>query len=1061
HHKVDISADFPPGVCAHCAFLLDVSGSPRSLARVSGEAYAHLQGVHIAHLPWILRHYLPPGSGGRVDVQVWSRWRRGAPVSVKGTLVARDLTVPANRWTNEAHVSVLAGDFAWHGSRSAWTLEVQHGRMGGGSAVWKFGHLLARVGRQGSDIQLSRLDLDQVSWFLAHARVKSPLFTALGQIDPDGLLHKVRIRLQGPVNAPRRFWLDASASRLAAAAYGPYPGFNGIDGVIQVYNGGGTFVIRSMKGSVFWPRYFKKSLTVDSATGDLSWTRGPQGWSVHSKELSVRTADGALRTGFTLGLPKASPSTLDMHLTAADVDLAKIRPLYEAIPKPQLRHWLRSSLRGGIITHGELTVQGPLSRFPFTSGGGVFSAHADVAHGRFRYLKKWAPLQGVMAHLVFQGGHMALDGTARMGRLKVAPLKVRVADFSAPAGSVVAVQGTIEGSIADMLGVLRASDVVPKTPHGLVAAGHGVLTLAINVPIHSPKAFTLDGSYRTGNGSLSLPEAPPWLSHFRGNVRFSRQGPIGGHVDALLFGGPLNARVVMARNVPVLQLKGKTAISALAPVLPSLARHASGVVPWHAQARMVPGVVPILQFSADLTHTELHLPRPLHKRAGVADRLEITTVRSEKDATMLVAHLGALATAQIEISHYAGHWSVPRGRITVGGLAAPMPRAPGITVAIFAHRLNASHWLRLGSGQSGGMTVSHLILKTAHLVLLKRDFDTIDARLDHTPSGWKGKVTGPDAEGTLEYQTDVKPAVVRMAFTHLVIPKARSPLLGPPAPPSPPVNPASLPEIVLKSASLEAGDRALGAVDLLGVPEPGGWRIAHANFTRPEGTLQVSGDWFGSPVPHTRLSVELATRNLGQTLTAFAVPGQVAGGVAHVAGSLHWPGSPGDFSLARLHGDLTFAADNGRFKRLHQGAGKLLGLFDIHSIVRYLTLDFSTLFKSGYVFDHIRGNLRIQDGDAHTAGITVTGPSANLMIQGDADLTHQLFDLQVSVDPRLSDTLTIAGASLFASPVAGAAVLLMQRVFRKQISAGTRLVYFVRGPWSHPVIREKPDHDHD
>ncbi|MHB1952010.1 MAG: YhdP family protein, partial [Acidiferrobacteraceae bacterium] len=342
HHKVDISADFPPGVCAHCAFLLDVSGSPRSLARVSGEAYAHLQGVHIAHLPWILRHYLPPGSGGRVDVQVWSRWRRGAPVSVKGTLVARDLTVPANRWTNQAHVSVLAGDFAWHGSRSAWTLEVQHGRMGGASAVWKFGHLLARVGRQGSDIQLSRLDLDQVSWFLAHARVKSPLFTALGQIDPDGLLQKVRIRLQGPVNAPRRFWLDASASRLAAAAYGPYPGFNGIDGVIKVYNDGGTFVIRSMKGSVFWPRYFKKSLTVDSATGDLSWTRGPQGWSVHSKELSVRTADGALRTGFTLGLPKASPSTLDMHLTAADVDLAKIRPLYEAIPKPQLRHWLRS-----------------------------------------------------------------------------------------------------------------------------------------------------------------------------------------------------------------------------------------------------------------------------------------------------------------------------------------------------------------------------------------------------------------------------------------------------------------------------------------------------------------------------------------------------------------------------------------------------------------------------------------------------------------------------------------------------------------------------------------------
>lgn len=1061
HHVIDVNADFPRTICAHCSFFLNVSGSPRSLAHVSGEAYAHLEGVHIARLPWVLRHNLPRGSGGLIDLQVWSRWKQGAPVYVKGALRAHTLRVPSNRWASAARIKLLSGDFSWRQSRSAWTVEIQHGRMEGEGPVWKFGHLLARVGGHGSELQMSRLNLDQVSWVLAHAHTKGPLFTALQQIDPDGLLRNVKVRLRGPLASPQGFWLDADAAHLAAAAYGPYPGFNGIDGTIHVYDGGGAFVIQSMKGQVFWPRYFKKPLTIDAATGDLSWVRAAAGWSIHSKHLSVHSADGALGTGFTVALPATKPATLAMHVTATDVNLARIRQFYQAIPKPGLRHWLLSSLQAGVITRGELQVRGNLALFPFASGGGQLEAHADVTHGRFKFLAHWPALHSVQAHLAFHDGQMSLDGAARLGKLQAAPLKVRVSDFSPPSGALVQVHGNVQGRLDDMLAVLRAGGVVPANGLAHLAGhGQGLLRLAIKVPIRSPKAFTLKGRYQTLGASLSLPGAPSFLSHIQGDVRFNRQGLVAGRIDANLFGGPASARVRSVHHVPVLVLQGQTSISALAPVLPTLARYATGSVPWHAAVRMVPGIVPIVQFSGNLKNTDIRFPRPLHKRLGVAAHLEIETVHSGKRSSVIAAHIGTMAAAQLWLRRLGTQWSIPRGRVTLGGTAAPMPRARGITAVVFAHRLDVDRWARVGSGGSGGMTVSRLIVKTAHLLLLGRDFGTMHARLDHTVTGWRGTLSGADADGVLEYDNVTKPAIVRMTFTRLVIPKAPPPLLGPTTP-SHPLEPSTLPEVVLKSASLEDGSRALGAVNFLGLPERGGWHIAYANFTRPEGTLRVSGDWYGGKKPRTRLSVGLDTRNLGQTLAAFAVPGQVAGGVAHAAGSLAWAGAPADFRLVRLHGSLTFAADNGRFKRLHQGAGKLLGVFDIHSIVRYLTLDFSTLFKSGYIFDHIRGSLQIRHGDAHTNGITVTGPSANLSILGDANLASQQFDLQVSVDPRLSDTLTIAGASLFASPVAGAAVLLMQRVFRKQISAGTRIVYLVKGPWSQPVIRMKPDHDHD
>ncbi len=1060
HHVVAMNADFPADICARCAFSLDVAGSPRSLLKVSGTAHAHVKNLNVAHLPWAVRHYLPQGFDGVISARLWGRWRGGVPVLVKGSLDARHLTLPPDRWMGTLRMNRLSGDFDWHGSSSSWVLQVRNGLMGDKSPPWQFGTLLARVGRTGSQLEISQLNLDQVSWLLAHLKLQGPVFTALRQIDPDGSLHAVKVRVLGPLTSPRGYWLQADARNLTAAAYGPYPGFDGLNGAINIYRNGGAFVIGSMKGRISWPRYFRKPLSVRVAEGDLSWQRTAAGWRIHSGRLSLQTADGAFSTGFTLELPAAGSALIDMHGTAVDVNLALIRNLYSAIPKKRLRLWLQRSIRSGMVTRGTVRLQGNLAQFPFAAGGGQFSAHARVVDGTFAFLPKWPALTGVQARLVFDGGHMAVDGHARIGRLSVLPLAVRVTDFSVPSGAVVRVRGTVRGGISDTLDVLRkAASTAAFIPGKADGQGNGMLTLRIGVPIATPAAFTLAGNYQTQNASLSLPALPARLSGVSAKIDFDRAGLLGGHLAARLLGGPVTAKIARAHNIPVVFLHGETSIQSLAAIAPILAQHARGPAPWHCAIRMLPGLFPIIQFNADLKSVAIHLPLPARKRAGVPAHLEIQTVHSGKRSSIVAAHFGDLMASEFLVQKVNGHWSVPRGRVTLGAQFAPMPRVPGITVGVFAPRLNVDHWLHLASRQGAGTAVSQFIIRTKHLILLRRDFGSISARLKHGSAGWSGSLSGPDADGTLQYDAATTPETIRLMLNRLIIPNAQPPLLGPVSP-SPPVNPATLPRLHLKSASLEVGGRMLGAVDFLGVPEEGGWRIVRADFQRPEGTLKVNGDWFGGKVAHTQFSVALATKNLGQTLTAFGFPGQVAGGVAHAAGTLGWNGPPSRFALARLSGQLTFAADNGRFKRLHQGAGKLLGLFDIHSIVRYLTLDFSTLFKSGYVFDHIRGTLQIHHGDARTGGITVTGPSANLNIRGAADLASQQFDLRVVVDPRLSDTLTLAGASLLASPVAGAAVLLVQHVFRKQISAGTRIEYLVKGPWNKPVIHEKPDNDH-
>jgi uncharacterized protein YhdP len=57
----------------------------------------------------------------------------------------------------------------------------------------------------------------------------------------------------------------------------------------------------------------------------------------------------------------------------------------------------------------------------------------------------------------------------------------------------------------------------------------------------------------------------------------------------------------------------------------------------------------------------------------------------------------------------------------------------------------------------------------------------------------------------------------------------------------------------------------------------------------------------------------------------------------------------------------------------------------------------------------------------------------------------------MEVHPQLSDSLTIATWGLFGPQVA-AAVLALQKIFKKQITESTRVAYVVKGSWDNPEV---------
>jgi len=169
-----------------------------------------------------------------------------------------------------------------------------------------------------------------------------------------------------------------------------------------------------------------------------------------------------------------------------------------------------------------------------------------------------------------------------------------------------------------------------------------------------------------------------------------------------------------------------------------------------------------------------------------------------------------------------------------------------------------------------------------------------------------------------------------------------------------------------------------------------------------------------------------------------------------------WPGTPMDFSLSNLDGTLYMEVDKGRFIEINPSAGRLFGLLSLQTLPRRLSLDFSDLFGKGLAFDSIEGRFNIEDGNAYTNNLAMTGPSVNINISGRTGLVEQDYDQIATVTPQITDSLPVASA-LF-GPVGigvGAIIFLASEIFQSlpdKINTLLRKQYTITGAWDEPQV---------
>jgi uncharacterized protein YhdP len=250
-------------------------------------------------------------------------------------------------------------------------------------------------------------------------------------------------------------------------------------------------------------------------------------------------------------------------------------------------------------------------------------------------------------------------------------------------------------------------------------------------------------------------------------------------------------------------------------------------------------------------------------------------------------------------------------------------------------------------------------------------------------------------------------------------------------------------------------DKDLGRLELRLQKTSGGrgFEVGLVKLASPDGVLRGSGQMAARIQQPTRLNLTLDSPDMGKLLTRLGHPGALRGGETHAEGTLSWMGGVEDFRLEDLQGNLKVKLGKGQFLKVEPGAARLLGLLSLQSLPRRMFLDFRDIFTEGFAFDEIQGDLRLSHGVASTTDTVLRGPAARIGMKGSVDLIKETQDLRLTIQPRLDDTLAVAGA-LLGGPAVGIGAFIANKLLKNPIGEAVTFEYDVTGNWAEPQAKK-------
>ena len=684
--------------------------------------------------------------------------------------------------------------------------------------------------------------------------------------------------------------------------------------------------------------------------------------------------------------------------------------------------------------------------------------------------------------------------------MKLDDVKAGIADLSHPE---VLVTAKAQGNVAGMLELIRHSALAALLDHSLdesKGSGNAQLGLQLQLPIEHMERSKVRGSLAMTDGGFQLMPEIPDLRQVRGTLAFTDTGfdlagikarALGGEV--VLEGGlKLGDSKSLSASALNIAVQGSATAQGLreSPALEPyrfLAEHLQGQAEYGVQVRMRRGQ-PEVEVQSSFQGMAVTLPEPFGKPASVtlpvrySQQLLPSSLASATAPVhdQLLLQWGPNLDVRYE-RDLANQGKVLRGliRLGAGGNSPGAVPEKGVLAHVGLAHLDLDPWLgllpekpadagaRSAAGSVGRSYIpDRLTLEVGSLGVKSRLLHEVSLITTRTGRAWQSRIAARELTGYIEYQEggEQEPAGQIIArLSHLNIPKAAEASVDAWLSDTDTVQ--QLPALQITAENTRIGDMALGRLEvqasnrLIAQPVPQReWQLSRFNISNPDASLAGQGKWVvpiapGSPAGKTQLKFELALNDAGRLLNRLGMQDVVASGKGAMQGEVGWSGAPVAPDFRSMSGELHLDVRSGRFLKADPGLAKLLGVLSLQALPRRLLFDFRDVFRDGFSFDFMRGDVQVHAGVARTNNMQMKGVNAAVLMEGSANIDKETQNLHVVIVPELN-AMTASLVATAINPVVGLGSFLAQFFLRGPLNAALTKEFNIDGSWSDPQVTE-------
>ncbi len=1022
NHVLSGSIALPAALGSRLEIALDINGDVQKPAEWVGEFYLRGDAINLGE--W--QKQLPEQEevilrSGILDIKLWGALQHGNLTRLSGDTSVYQVLVNAPFLKGTLDFRLLGGMFDYRVRGQDHALVVKHLQVIRGNDVWPESQfeLQHRVGAdsQPDEIKVNadQFRLQDISQLLLRTKLlPAAVHKRLADMQPTGNMQQLHLRTTIQKNKfTEPYFIQSAFDQLSFNPSGKLPGISNISGSLWANSSQGRLTMNSSAASMVMPRLFRAGLKLEKLNAEVNWQKKAHGWQFWADNINAANQDLTTLSSMQLDIPSSGKSPfLDLQVSFTEGDAAHASAYYPvSIMKEPLVKWLDQSILGGHVTRGGVVFNGRLHDFPFKQKQGQFLVEFRGENLELAYYPGWPKLSKAEAEVEFSSQGMAID----VARGRLLTNQVSRAEISIPhfAAAELMITGKLTGPLAGVARFLVESPLASKA--GKFVNQHRIegqaetqlqLHLPLSQKVRQQAPMGVQGEVAITNGALYLLDEKLDITDLNGVVQFTESGQNARNIQGKILGGPAQFDIITNPvNSDVVTEVLVTSHLDSGKFVDSFGwmsgDRISGTSDWQGVLTLPHGKhsknkTPHITLVSSLQGVTLDLPSPLGK-----DSADISDLMIDIQFAQPYMRVDAKYAEQFCSAVLLGD--------------------------------NEMQAVNLHFGPECRLQPEHKVMKLG---------GTLD---DFSIGEWR------DAMKELLPTTGTTRSVLPIVLTmdHLGL-KKTSP--GKQVTKQLPPDEVPLINGEVKQLIYEGID--FGQVSIKTSRLRKGIKLQSLTTQAPYLTLSATGQWtqwLGRD--KSSVAVQFSSPDAGKMVEAMGFSAVIEKGELQGNATVSWPDRFDGFEASETEGNIHLNIKKGNITEVEAGAGRLLGLFSLSALPRRLALDFRDTFKSGFQFDEINGDITFRDGNAYTENLSASSPVAEIMVKGRTGYIQEDFDQKVTVTPKVSGSLPVAGGLLFGLEI-GAAIVLLDKLLGEEINKASSREYHVTGSWEKPVITE-------